>query len=163
MPEARACRVSWRHWYTDSRDNERDIVKLNNEEIMNQRMQWQASGCSNGFQDGDKGDWPNTWHNYPHSPACYKDYSVSTTCVQGENEIRFESQINQALNDEGWAFQDLKVEYGGSAANSRLMLGESVDVGQNEFNEAFWNSPNHIVKRDCDWCTNADYKTIFYK
>ena len=38
-----------------------------------------------------------------------------------------------------------------------------VDIGQSAFNQMFWDSEHHILKRECDHCTSDDHKVIYYK
>ena len=39
----------------------------------------------------------------------------------------------------------------------------TVDVGQDVFNQLFWDSDYHIMKRECTSCSRDTHKVIYYK
>jgi len=162
MSVGTACTVSWRQWYTDSRDSETDQVYLNNDQLLSYQAQWSSSGCgTSGYTDGDQGGFPNTWHSYPHSPACYKDYSVSSTCNAGTNTITFTSGIDQAENDEGWGFGPVTISYpqedcaDGTYRNGAVCSAWS-NCGAGQYVST---QPTITNNRGCTSCPSGQYQT----
>jgi len=43
-----------------------------------------------------------------------------------------------------------------------LQSSTNVDIGQDAFNQMFWDSPEHILKRECSTCGSV-HKVIYYK
>jgi len=43
-----------------------------------------------------------------------------------------------------------------------LQSSTSVDIGQSAFNQMFWDSPTHILKRECSTC-GSTHQVIYYK
>jgi len=43
-----------------------------------------------------------------------------------------------------------------------LQSSTSVDIGQSAFNQMFWDSPEHILKRECSTC-GSTHQVIYYK
>lgn len=43
-----------------------------------------------------------------------------------------------------------------------LQSSTNVDIGQDAFNRIFWNSPQHILKRECSSC-GSTHRVIYYK
>ena len=39
----------------------------------------------------------------------------------------------------------------------------TIDIGQDAFNEMFWDSAHHILKRECSSCSHGSHKVIYYR
>ena len=102
------CQVSWRSWSIDSRDNEEDRVVIDGQRVWGQQAQ---HGCSAPWVRGPA-DFPQSWGT--PSDICYIDTSVEVACTETMT-VRFESDLDQSLSDEGWAFSDFSVTYGSPA------------------------------------------------
>jgi hypothetical protein len=96
--------VQWISWYIDSRDNEFDSVFWNGAQIWRDRTEstcagdaWTSATKSLGFYlPWSKGNAPT---------PCYQEVTKKVKCSPGTNELRFTSDINQAITDESWCVE----------------------------------------------------------
>ena len=105
---ATECMYSWRQWYVDSRDNERDWVTIDETEVWTEHVNMHNDArCRAGWTVDPSGSFPHPW-NGANGPACYKDFTFRKEC-SGSTEIRWRTDIDQGLGDEGWAFSNVVV------------------------------------------------------
>ena len=96
------CTVSWRSWSIDSRNNEWDRVFVDGAEV------WAAQARASR-----RGNWLTCCDDFPQrqgsSPDVhFQDVSVEVAC-SGSLVVRFNSEINQGINDEAWAFSNVRI------------------------------------------------------
>lgn len=92
------CQVSWRSWAIDSRDGEIDRVIIDDAEVWSQ-----AARCGDSWELGPV-DFPNPYGGR----ACFAIVEVEVPCTETLT-LHFSSGIDQAENDEAWAFSDVSV------------------------------------------------------
>jgi hypothetical protein len=100
------CEVSWVSWAIDSRDNEVDSVQLDGVEVWaNAARCWGEAG--EGWELGP-GDFPNPYGGQSDDQVCRHEVTVQVPC-SGTLHVNFLSGIDQAEDDESWAFSDVRV------------------------------------------------------
>ena len=96
-PGSGTCHVSWRSWSIDSRDREEDRVIIDGEKVWASLANYQCDGWSHGPADFPLQHWGGS------TDVCYNDVRVHVPC-SGVMSVRFESDIDQPISDEAWAF-----------------------------------------------------------
>ena len=96
-PGSGTCYVSWRSWSIDSRDREEDRVIIDGEKVWASLANYQCDGWSHGPADFPLQHWGGS------TDVCYNDVRVHVPC-SGVMSVRFESDIDQPISDEAWAF-----------------------------------------------------------
>ena len=106
------CTISWRSWKFRSRDNEVDQVFVGND------MVWQdhvPASCTSGWLEASGA---NAYTGQTGS-ICFQDVSVNTPC-SGSTTVRFHSEIDEVLSNEGWAFRYRNKRTRSSAEHGRV-------------------------------------------
>eukprot|EP01047_Picozoa_sp_COSAG01_P034370 COSAG01_NODE_2578_length_7431_cov_6.566148_1_plen_826_part_00 len=111
------CRVSWRSWAIDSRDGEIDRVLINGVKVWESRPRQR---CRDGWTAGPA-DFPNPWMGQRSVDVCYVDVTVDVACAAGSMLIEFNSGVNQHINNEAWAYNNLAVD---STPSYKAVLAE---------------------------------------
>ena len=108
------CRVSWRSWSIDSRDNEWDRVYLQGTLMWQRQVHYNCRDLSDGQTNGNgwtnccrNGDFPQHWGN--NNDICYQDQVHEIDCSSGSVTARFTSDIDQGRGDESWAFSRFRI------------------------------------------------------
>ena len=101
-PGTDECIVSWKSWSIDSRDDEWDRVYIDGVLVWEDQAHHSCGG-----------DWTQCCTDFPQrwggsGDICYQDVSVNVGC-SGEMLVRFTSEIDQDISDEGWAFSNFRV------------------------------------------------------
>ena len=109
------CIVTWRSWTIDSRDNEADRLLIDGHKIWEHKAVFPsgAGGCEKHKMHSGPPDFPNPWAGQRAGDVCFVDVSVTVPCAS-TLRLMFESDINQPLSDEGWAFSQLAIYPGES-------------------------------------------------
>ena len=68
-----------------------------------------ARVCSGNkkFVQSNKGPWYLPWGGHRYKNPCYYAGTKVVNCKTGSNQIRFTSDIDQAISDESWAFRSV--------------------------------------------------------
>ena len=113
-PNTATCQVSWRSWSIDHRDNEWDRVIIDGITVWEQQAHYSCDGWDQGPTDFPGYYISNGW-------ICYLDVSVGVPC-SGTMTVKFMSDVNQIITNEGWAFSDFSVT--GTSDSGRWNGGE---------------------------------------
>ena len=106
------CEISWRSWAVDSRDNEIDSVLVDGAQVWSIAASCPVPNPSQpvaptGWEYGPS-DFPNPWQGEDDGRVCVAAVTVIVPC-SGSVNLQFHSGIDQAENDESWAFSDVQI------------------------------------------------------
>ena len=93
------CEITWTSWSIDSRDGESDRLAVNDDVVWEKAAHASCAGWEHG-----PSEFVQQWGG--DDDICMSVESVEVMC-SGMLHLHFQSDIDQALADEGWAFSDV--------------------------------------------------------
>jgi len=138
-------RVKARFWYLDSWDGgEWGRMMINGNEMWRRDRSCINDGSGSGTYSGL---FPNPWAGDRKDDKCFIDIDVSMPNSAVKLDVTFESNIGQDVNDEAWAFNQLRI-YSDSEDQIKTVLRVSDQSGLGTTGGAWSNGATSEVSDD---------------